>query len=234
MTEGGEHIIVISRYVPEFKWFVIVEQVENRALKEIRRNFAGNLAVGFLLTIIVIMINIFTVNHFQKRLVSMATTDDLTGIHNRRSFYELGEREFASYRRFKNSLSLIIIDLDHFKNFNDNYGHNLGDKVLIEFADTVKKQIREIDIFGRTGREEFAILLPQTGLDMAVSTAERIRIAVENMSIPGSREKITISAGAAEADITTETLDALMEKGDMAMYQSKKSGRNRVCSAEKC
>lgn len=231
---SGEHMIAISRYVPEFKWFVIVEQVENHALEEIRKSFAGNLTAGLFLTILVIMINIFTVNYFQNRLVAMATTDDLTGIHNRRSFYELSEREFAGYKRFKNRLSIIVIDLDHFKSFNDNYGHNMGDKVLIEFAETVKKQIREVDIFGRTGGEEFAVILPHTGLDMAISTAERIRIAVENMRIPGSRETITVSAGAAEADSTTDSLKALMERGDKAMYLAKREGRNRVCSAEEC
>lgn len=227
---NGQHIIVISRYVPEFNWFVIVEQVENRALAEIRKNFAANLAAGLLITAVVIMINIFTVNYFQDRLVQMATTDDLTNIHNRRSFYELGEREFAGFKRFKSPLSIIIIDIDHFKSFNDNYGHQMGDVVLKEFASTVKSLIREIDIFGRTGGEEFAIILPRTRIESAVSTAERMRAAVEKMIIPGSNEKISISLGVAEADQEADTLDSLMERGDRAMYRAKREGRNRVSS----
>jgi len=229
-NQGG-HLIAISRYVPDFKWFVIVEQIENRALKEIRKNFAGNLAAGFIITMIVIMINIFTVNYFQGRLVEMATTDDLTGIYNRRSFYELGEREFAGFKRFSSPLSIIIIDIDHFKSFNDNYGHHMGDIVLKEFAGTVKSLIREIDIFGRTGGEEFAIILPRTEIDSAASTAERIRSEIEKMAISGSSRKITISAGVSEADNSTDSLDTLMEKGDRAMYTAKKEGRNMVCSA---
>jgi diguanylate cyclase (GGDEF)-like protein len=227
---AGQHIIVISRYVPDFKWFVIVEQIENRALEEIRKNFAGNLAAGFLITIIVIMINIFTVNYFQSRLVEMATTDDLTGILNRRSFYELGEREFAAFKRFKSPLSIIVIDIDYFKSFNDNYGHHMGDLILAQFATTIKSLIREIDIFGRTGGEEFAIILPRTKIGNAVLTAERMRAAVEKMTIPGRSEKITISLGAAEADPSTDSLANLMEEGDRAMYRAKKEGRNRVCS----
>ena len=228
---NGQHIIVISRYVPEFNWFVIVEQVENKALAEIRKNFAGNLAAGFLITMAVIMINIFTVNYFQGKLVEMATTDDLTGILNRRSFYELGEREFAAFKRFKSPLSIIIIDIDHFKSFNDNYGHHMGDLLLASFASTIKSLIREIDIFGRTGGEEFAIILPRTKIENAVLTADRMRAAVEEMTIPGRNEKITISLGAAEADNSVDSLDKLMEKGDKAMYRAKKEGRNRVCSA---
>lgn len=159
----------------------------------------------------------------------LAVTDELTGLFNRRGLFDLGEREINRFRRFGNALSAILLDLDHFKHVNDKYGHVIGDQVLKTAAQRCKDGIRDVDIIGRYGGEEFAILLPETGNGEACQLAERLRrcIAKQPVYTDKGNVPITISLGVALA-AGDEDLSILLNKADEAMYLAKQSGRNCV------
>jgi diguanylate cyclase (GGDEF)-like protein/PAS domain S-box-containing protein len=166
----------------------------------------------------------------EQELKRLATTDTLTGVPNRRSFFEMAEQDFKRVRRYKNLVAFLILDIDHFKNINDNYGHQGGDEVLRVFVQVCKEELREADVFGRIGGEEFAILLPETNQSSARLVAERIRQKIEQMIIPFEEYaiKITVSIGVATIAITDKSLDQVFQRADTALYEAKNSGRNRV------
>jgi two-component system cell cycle response regulator len=160
----------------------------------------------------------------------MASTDMLTNVHNRRSLFELGNKQLNIARRYQRPLTLIILDVDHFKNINDTYGHAAGDIVLINIAKACKTLLRTADIFGRYGGEEFVAVCPETDMDGTAKLAERLRELIENMTIPeiNGLPKVTISLGVAElADNDTDITHAI-NRADKALYQAKLSGRNKV------
>jgi len=167
-----------------------------------------------------------------EKLRIYATIDDLTGAFNRRHFMELGAKEIARARRYGRALSLVIIDLDHFKRINDTWGHEAGDSVLKATGKAIRGVLRENDHFGRLGGEEFAILLPETPLDSARFVAERLRQIIESNRVRVSRGEevgITASIGVAGLEeVGDERLDDLIRAADLAMYKAKDVGRNRV------
>jgi diguanylate cyclase (GGDEF)-like protein len=227
---GGEHIILLSRFIPEFGWYLVVEQEENVVLADIRANLVRNLIVGLAVTIFIILINILLVNHFQGRLETLATTDELTQVHNRRHFIELASRALAMAQRTGQDLALLMMDADHFKSINDQHGHLAGDQVLHDLAQTISGELREYDVLGRWGGEEFAALLPSTSLDKAMAVAERIREAVENMELPDTApgSRLSLSVGVTVVQENDLGLEALINRADDALYQAKADGRNRV------
>lgn len=162
----------------------------------------------------------------------LARTDPLTGINNRRYLFELAEHEIEISSRYKQPLSVLMFDIDHFKKFNDTYGHKVGDLILKEVANTARNILRSADIIGRYGGEEFIILLPLTGAEQAFRLAERIRIAVENMSVDTDQgpTSVTLSIGIVERDLgnTRDTIEDLFHRADEAMYRAKADGRNRT------
>ncbi len=165
----------------------------------------------------------------------LSMTDGLTGLYNYRQFQVFLEREVQSSQRYRHPVSLILVDLDHFKRVNDKYGHLVGDQVLQEVAELLRELSRETDIVARYGGEEFVILLPKTSLEGAHDYAERIRAAVEKRDFAmdaGQQMKLTISLGVgcfpAEG---VEDGKALIEVSDMALYEAKNAGRNRVVVA---
>lgn len=162
----------------------------------------------------------------------LATTDGLTGLSNRRSLFELADRAFAAATRYDRPLSGVMFDIDHFKRVNDTYGHGVGDEVLREIARRCESGVREVDILGRYGGEEFVAILPETGLEGAMGVAERLRKAVDRTPIYTSAGPIpvTISAGVAKLDGGSRSLKELLERADAALYEAKDSGRNRVRS----
>jgi diguanylate cyclase (GGDEF)-like protein/PAS domain S-box-containing protein len=170
----------------------------------------------------------------QKRLEEdlrrMATTDSLTGLFNRRHFWELSDRELARARRAHHAVSLLMIDLDRFKSINDRYGHEVGDRALKLVARTGLENLREIDIMGRIGGEEFAVLLPTTTLSQATMVAERLREAVAHEKILTGRRpaSITISIGVAEESGEMQDMETLLRQADDALYAAKNQGRNKV------
>jgi diguanylate cyclase (GGDEF)-like protein len=159
-----------------------------------------------------------------------ARTDELTGLHNRRYFLELAERECSVATRHERPLSVVMIDIDHFKQINDTFGHQAGDEVLARVATTVAAQRRTGDIVARYGGEEFMLLLPETTAENALLVAEHLRsaVAADGLDTPAGRAKFTISAGVAALDANTQTLEQLIRQADQALYAAKAQGRNRA------
>jgi diguanylate cyclase (GGDEF)-like protein len=168
--------------------------------------------------------------HAREALLRMATTDELTGLANRRHFMENLHAEFDRARRYGTAFSLIMMDIDHFKHINDTWGHKAGDLALQQTALTLKHSLRTSDIVGRVGGEEFAILLPETEADAAQVTAEKLRQAVEALSVhfDGNRIPVTISGGVAGCSGDDTGIDEIYIRADSAMYQAKKDGRNLI------
>lgn len=159
-----------------------------------------------------------------------ANVDELTGLNNRRAFFDLGNRVFSQARRFKHDVSVIMMDIDHFKNINDNYGHSTGDEVLRIVADKMKANIREVDILARIGGEEFALILPETAAEQAHNLAERIRLQLSDESIRHENQTLNVTAsfGISSGRIADETLETMLTEADDALYIAKKKGRNQV------
>lgn len=167
----------------------------------------------------------------QKELAEQrARTDPLTGLPNRRAFTELARAEIERAQRFIQPLSLVAIDLDHFKSINDNHGHAVGDAVLVDFARRAQAQLRVIDLLARIGGEEFVLLLPGTDAQGAFQVAERIRLLLDQraLSIPGGSLRYTSSFGVAELEPQYPGLDRWLARADAALYAAKGKGRNRV------
>ena len=161
-----------------------------------------------------------------------ARTDSLTELWNRKAFDEQLQIQAAIARRYKLPLTVVLIDVDHFKQINDTRGHAVGDAVLRELARRLRESVRDADLVARYGGEEFALLLPQTPLEGGVQVAERIRqqIAASPISAPASEVVLTASAGVAALQLS-ETAADLVHRADSALYQSKQTGRNRVSPA---
>jgi len=168
----------------------------------------------------------------ESKLEQEARTDALTGCTNRRHFIELSTHEMARARRYGHDLSLLMIDIDHFKEVNDRYGHRAGDLALKHLVQICKKELREEDLVGRLGGEEFAILLPETSGARALEVAERTRVAVATTEIRSNGEtiRITISLGVTTQRSADTDIDALLNRADRALYAAKTAGRNQVCS----
>lgn len=171
-------------------------------------------------------------NH-QATLERLATTDHLTGLLNRRAFLDATEREIRRAHRYGQPLALIMLDVDHFKRINDGHGHPAGDEVLRRIAATCRGMLRDGDLMGRLGGEEFAITLVQPPLQVATAVAERLRKAVSELDIEfgGERLAVTISLGIAEVGEGITSLDHLVSKADACLYTAKREGRNRACVA---
>jgi diguanylate cyclase (GGDEF)-like protein len=159
----------------------------------------------------------------------LAITDSLTGLYNRRHLFELGQREFLRAQRLNRPLSIIMIDIDHFKIVNDTYGHLKGDEMLRDLAQLIKMDVREIDIVGRFGGEEFTIILPETNAAASKEIAERIRNRVQDSLYDQDNEilSIRISLGIAELESSTHSFDAILEHADRALYDAKYAGKNQ-------
>lgn len=165
-------------------------------------------------------------------LERQAKTDVLTGISNRRHFFEMAERELMRSRRSAKPLALLMLDIDHFKKINDKCGHSAGDEVLKSLCITGQGMIRNIDVFGRIGGEEFAIVLPETSLEQAITVAERLRDKLSETHIElsgGERIPFTVSIGVSALEEEDVGVDSLLKRADVAMYKAKRFGRNRVC-----
>jgi diguanylate cyclase (GGDEF)-like protein len=157
----------------------------------------------------------------------LATHDMMTGTLNRRAIVETAERELARCRRHGHVMSLLMMDLDHFKRINDTYGHLVGDRVLKEFAAKVSALLRRPDQFGRYGGEEFLLLLPDTGREAATVVADRICAAAAESRAP----VCTVSIGLATATLIDNDIDSLLSRADEALYRAKAAGRNQVATA---
>ena len=166
-----------------------------------------------------------------NRLSLLASTDYLTGIMNRRMFNEISEHDFQTAQKNDLNLTLLLLDLDHFKKINDTYGHQAGDQLLIQFVNSIEKILNKSDIFARIGGEEFAILLSQMNSDDAYIFAEKIRKEVENIIIDykGQAVSVTTSIGISENSNSDISFNDIFSRADIALYQAKDEGRNQTC-----
>jgi diguanylate cyclase (GGDEF)-like protein len=179
--------------------------------------------------------NITERKRLEQKLQIQATTDGLTGIFNREHFWTRANEELQRIQRYGGVCSLLMVDIDHFKQVNDTYGHAVGDAVLQWITRLCREAIRDTDLFGRVGGEEFAILLLETDAAGAVAVAERLRQSIydnhfvndEGIGIP-----LRVSVGVAEYQKATESLSELMVRADKALYRAKSEGRNKVVEAE--
>ena len=198
---------------------------------------AINRAMTVLLTWIVAYVAIrhLTVgNELRASLEKAAFRDPLTGLYNRRYAFRMFENEISRYRRYGDPFSLILIDADYFKRVNDEHGHCAGDVALQAIADTCTAAVRDSDVVGRFGGEEFIILLPHTTADNAVIVAERIRreMALQTPTWQGAKLDVTLSLGVAEIGVHAASFDALLRSADKALYTAKERGRNQTAVAE--
>jgi diguanylate cyclase (GGDEF)-like protein len=166
-----------------------------------------------------------------EALERLACSDGLTGLNNRRHFLVLANNEWARFQRYKRPLALLMTDIDKFKSVNDTHGHDVGDEVIKAVAGILQESKRTTDIVGRLGGEEFAMVLPEATLDSAVQAAERFKQLVANrvISAGDQRVSVTISLGVASADEQTSGIDEMLKQSDVALYEAKQTGRNRVC-----
>ncbi|KGJ89745.1 diguanylate cyclase [Colwellia psychrerythraea] len=167
----------------------------------------------------------------KEKFKQLANTDPLTNLYNRRYFIKEAEKEYQRAKRYSLSMTLISIDIDHFKSINDKLGHPAGDQVLIEVAKQLKVSLRQPDILARIGGEEFSILLPETPKCAAMAFAERIRKEQNDLCITGSWQgtiKLSVSVGVSSFNANDEAFDVLFSRADKALYQAKNSGRNKV------
>jgi diguanylate cyclase (GGDEF)-like protein len=165
----------------------------------------------------------------RKDLIQNALFDQLTGVANRRHFFQVAEEEFGRFTRYNRAFSLLMMDLDHFKDVNDKYGHPVGDKVLKELAETVLRNKRDNDLFGRLGGEEFALLLPETNLAGATEIAVRLRRACHTLGVPGHMAiRVTVSIGVTQVRSEDASFDDVLSRVDETLYRAKNNGRDRV------
>ncbi len=172
----------------------------------------------------------------RKELVDLALqyetaskTDELSGLYNRREMMHRLEAELQRYQRYCHHFSIILMDIDHFKSINDNYGHDAGDEILKRFSKLIKSYSRQMDVVARWGGEEFLIMLPETTLVQALALAERVRSSIEQEAFYFQNTQIDVRMSAGVCSISqTENLVGLLRQADMNLYEAKSKGRNRI------
>lgn len=189
----------------------------------------------FALTSLLIGVIITRLHSYSEALKRQVQIDFLTELSSRGHFMDQAELELNRAVRYDNPLSLLMVDVDFFKQINDSHGHKAGDTVLKKLAEVCRQALREVDIIGRVGGEEFAILLPQTDKEKAAEVAERLRIALPNAKVPlqvgGLPLHFTVSIGLTSLSSKEDNIDVLLNLADKALYEAKNSGRNRICIA---
>lgn len=177
----------------------------------------------------------YAFNQLKTALVEMeqlAKTDGLTGLLNRRTLFEVAAQEFSRAQRYERALSLIMLDIDHFKHINDTYGHPVGDIVIQTVAATLKETLREADLIGRYGGEEFAVILPETTLEHASEVAERICCQIGERTMTDNENlRVTVSLGVTTLRTGMSTVGEMLKQADQALYQAKSNGRNTWVTA---
>lgn len=229
--QGRGHFLNV-RFIPELDWYLFVDKHETGALAGIRQSLYLNLLICLVVTAIVLTLVSVVLRRYQTRIAALATTDQLTELLNRRGFDLLANQAIQEARRNPSPLCALLLDLDNFKDLNDNHGHLAGDEVLRGFANKLRDNLRQSDIICRWGGEEFILLLKDTSPEQARLLAEKVRQQTEhsNFSYKGASLQVTTSIGLAELH-PDDSLSELLARADRALYRAKQSGRNRTCEA---
>lgn len=235
VTDGIARVVSYERLEEYPITVVMTEGLEDMlAIYYARRSTAMGIALVFTLIVLAFTIvlhrSLHALQAAQGELRHLATVDSLTGVLSRRAFLDAVQREFNRSSRYGRPAAVLALDLDHFKQVNDTHGHAIGDRVLRECADAWKSVLRDQDILGRTGGEEFFAVLPETPPASARQVAERLRQAVADLRFPGvdGEFSVTVSIGQSGIAPADERLEQAMERADRALYLAKERGRNRV------
>lgn len=226
-NDNGE-VLVNSRYLKELGMFLVVEQDESQILQPMLHMLWLNLGISMAVTVLVVLLALYVLNQYQKRLENMATIDQLTQLYNRQTFELLFERLQLELPRSGQPFSALLIDVDLFKSINDNHGHLEGDRVLRTVAGKLRQLLRDSDIIARWGGEEFVVLLRNCDLRQASAIAENLRrnIAEYDFSL---QNPVTVSIGACQY-APADDLASFFARVDTALYAAKQGGRNRIVS----
>jgi len=231
--KGGSARWISYCKIKGLPFVITVSRTEQAMLKAWQGVFLLQMGLLILFSLLVLglsyrlwLLNDFSLKQSHK-LFEIASTDSLTALNNRRSILEKGQLEFLRAQRYKRDFSCLLVDIDHFKRYNDAFGHAVGDDVLRRFSKTLQSSLRVSDLCGRLGGEEFIVFMPETSLDHGAVLAERIRQATELVETPLGA--LNVSIGLSSLSDRTSTLDDLISSADRAMYQAKREGRNLVC-----
>ena len=221
----------LTKFIP-----VIMQTAASRRAEDLRRaNEVG--ALGYITDptdLDLLLARTRTLLEFKAYLdvcEEAAFTDHLTGLANRRRFERQLEREVGRVQRFGHPFSLLMLDIDHFKELNDDFGHDAGDEAIRRISKVLREGTRGIDLAARIGGEEFAVLLVETGKEAGLEVAERLRGAIKQMEIPRARQ-ITASFGVAECPTDAQTAPDILKAADIALYEAKRAGRDRVVAMQ--
>ncbi|MFZ3205616.1 MAG: diguanylate cyclase, partial [Pseudomonas sp.] len=219
--QGRGHFLNV-RFIPELDWYLFVDKHETGALAGIRQSLYLNLLICLVVTAIVLTLVSVVLRRYQTRIAALATTDQLTELLNRRGFNLLANQAIQEARRNPSPLCALLLDLDNFKDLNDNHGHLAGDEVLRGFANKLRDNLRQSDIICRWGGEEFILLLKDTSPEQARLLAEKVRqqTAHSNFSYKGASLQITTSIGLAELH-PDDSLSEPLARADRALYRAK-------------
>ncbi|WIO74269.1 diguanylate cyclase [Porticoccaceae bacterium LTM1] len=225
----NQTVFVNARLVPEFKWLLLVEQQSRPVVRQIKNTLFINIAIAVAITALVLIVANLTVGSYQNRLEIMASRDKLTGAMTRQAFDGVLHKTLTSAKRKLRSCSVLLFDLDNFKQVNDRYGHLCGDQLLKMVADTVTRLTRKGDYLCRWGGEEFILLAQDCDLDQARILAEKIRLEIETQKLRINGEAIAVTASFGVGEYLPSEREAeLIHRVDQALYQAKQNGRNRV------
>ncbi|GAA6204539.1 diguanylate cyclase [Thalassotalea sp. SU-HH00458] len=224
----------------QVKFDSLLKEQENKLLKQENESAKAQLAIqeqrlvnqiliGVILVLIISIILFLYARSHKTRimLTKMALTDSLTNVANHRATILNLDEEFSRARRYNSPLLIALVDLDFFKKINDLYGHDIGDKVLIEFASVAQTSIRDVDYIGRIGGEEFLFIFPQTDIAYLESIIHRLRENLKQINLPDEDHKVTVSIGITEIKTTDENYSEMLKRADNALYQAKSQGRDR-------
>jgi len=229
-NENGLNVIS-SRYIPEFDWFLIVERNQEASLTMAKRALQRSILIGAVITILISSLILWIIRQNNRRLEHLAAYDSLTSLYNRRVFSQMLQRELRVAQRYHHSIGILMVDIDDFKTVNDQYGHFIGDQLLKRVAATIQEAVRESDLVGRWGGDEFIILLQRSGECEALQTSKRLMQQVQDQVLETEKGLVTttISVGFACTDNveTAEWLDLIL-KADEALLESKRGGKGRV------
>ena len=228
----GINYLLNLRYIPELKLYLAVEKSEELATSGIRKTLLVNLGLCAIITALALALTQTAIRRYQKQIEHLATTDSLTNLPNRTAFDVAIASMMNDSKRSKTPLSLVLFDLDNFKQINDEYGHNAGDLVLKEVAHELQGQVRQADFFCRWGGEEFLILLKNCDNAHAVILAENFRSALEAMHFSYQNQSIKLTSSFGVATLKDEELiEHLVSRADVCLYQAKAQGRNQVIAS---
>lgn len=229
----GKTVHLNTRYIQEFDWLLLVEQTESTLLQPIFRTLIANLWICALISALVLLLTHRTLTSYQQRVESLAATDKLTGAYNRNAFDALFGQAKADCQRSGQPLSMLLLDLDHFKKVNDSFGHHAGDAVLVGVAQRLRACIREADMLFRWGGEEFLIVLKDCPQQRAMQLAETLRQQVQQQPLQYEGRSISVTASLGVAQHRPqEGVDQLFVRVDQALYSAKAKGRNRAEAAD--